>query len=468
MNRLLSRRRWLIGSASSTFLAACGGGTFDEPVAADTPAGALAAGAQGSLRMPAETERQAAVMMSSPTVDYKAGWSMRAVQVQMIKALLPQQPVLYLVNTDAGDHPGDNEATAMAQALVAAGVPAAQVRQHVQFLKVPHADLWVRDTGGLFLSDGRGRQRVVDFDFDGYGFNPFAGPATREVYDFDNDLAVRVAQALDRPVLRSPLIAEGGNLHVNGRGTLIATEWGLLGRNPGWSRAAVESELQRVLGVRHVIWVPRSLASDAHTVLQTPYLIGGEPVYNVGVNHIDELVAWVDERTLLLPEVTAAEVAAAEAAGDPTAAINREVLEGIAAILARSTDQDGRPLRVVRVPEPGSIVIDIGPDDVIWQFIADLDAHPVHRLQGADRFARGEAVKLMLAASYMNFVVGNEVVLVPRFHKPGRDPALAAKDAAFQRTISQLYRGRRVVAIDADAITAGGGGMHCITQQLPR
>lgn len=443
-----SRRQLLLGAASAGLLSACGGGTDDRHQVDPN-----------LFTMRAETEPQAAMLLSSPTVDYKVGWSMREVQLGMVRELLRAQVVLYMVNDPA-------EADAFRADLAARGASAAELARFKPHT-VPHGDLWVRDTGGLFLLNGKGQREVVDFDFNGYNYNPFAGAATRSVYDADNDMAVRVAGALSLPVRRSPLITEGGNLHFNGKGTVIAVEIATLGRNPGLSKAAVEAELHRVLGTRHVIWVPRSLASDAHTVLQTPYLIGGQPTYNVGVNHIDELVAWVDDRTLLLPEVTQTDLSAASANGDPTAAINRQILDQIHDILKRSTDQDGRPLQVIRVPEPGPIVVDIDANDLIWQFIADLDRHPTQRLQGAERFSAGLPTKLMLAASYMNYVVANEVVLIPKFFKPGRDPSLAEKDEKFRRLISEVYGGRRVVQLDVDALTVAGGGMHCITQQIP-
>jgi agmatine deiminase len=325
----------------------------------------------------------------------------------------------------------------------------------------------MRDYGGIFMSNGRGALEVVDFDFDGYGYVPFASADTKAVYDFDNDFSLRAAQALDLPTRRTPLIAEGGNLHFNGHGTVVAVETGLLGRNPGWTRTAVEVELRRVFGIQRVLWLPRGLATDAHTVLQTPYAIGGEPVYNVGVNHADEMIAWVDDHTVLLPEVTAADLAAAQAAGDPTAQISHDALQQAYQVLSVATDSDGLPLEIVRVPEPGAIVIDLDPADGIYGFMASLDHHPVHRLVGAERFAAQEPVKFALAASYMNFVVSNGIVLVPAFHKPGREPALAAKDAAFKSIVESRYPGRRVVQVDVDAVTVGGGGMHCITQQIP-
>jgi agmatine deiminase len=454
---VLRRRDLLLAGVGAAALAACGGGGDGLAVA---PRERAAAAASRTFRMAPETAPQRAVMLASPTLDYKVGWSALATQAAMIRELVTTVDVEYLVN-------GPPDADALRAALLALGATPGTLDARVRFHEVPHADLWVRDYGGLFLTDGKGALEVVDFDFDGYGYNPFASADIRAVYDFDNDLSLRAAQALGLPSRRSALVAEGGNLHFNGDGLVALVESSIFQRNPLWSRAQVEAELRRVFGVHTVVWLPRGLATDAHTVLQTPYDIGGTPVYNVGVNHVDEMIAWVDERTVLLPEVTAADLAAAVAVGDPTAAITHAALQQAFEVLSAARDVHGRPLEIVRVPEPGSILIDLEPADGAYGFIAALDHHPLHRLVGAERFAAQETVQYALAASYMNFVVANGVVLVPAFHKPGRDAALAAKDAAFKAIVESRYPGRRVVQVDVDALTVGGGGMHCITQQIP-
>jgi agmatine deiminase len=363
--RTFPRRRSLLlgtlGAIGSLALTACGGGDDDTP----------------HWRMPAETEPQRAVMLASLGYDYVEGWSTLDVQADMVAEILQHVRVVYLVNTTAQDDPQNNEVAPLTQALLARGVPSSLIAARLQFLKVDHAEFWVRDYGGTFLSDGAGGLQVVDFDFDGYGYNAFAGPSTRDVYEHDNDLAVRVAQAMGLPSVRSPIVCEGGNLHFNGRGLVLAVAGssdmpgvGMLGRNPGRTQAELEQEILRAFGQRKMVWLPRNMPTDSHTVMQTPYTIAGEPVYNVGVTHIDEMVAWVDESTLLLPEITAEELAAAEAAGDTVTRIAHEVLAEAYAILSAATDQDGRALRIVRVPEPGPIVVEIGPDDAAWLLIS--------------------------------------------------------------------------------------------------
>jgi agmatine deiminase len=409
-------------------------------------------------------------MLASPTVNYKAGWSMLHVQAEMIMHLVPHQDITYLVNVSKEDDAASNDEAALRGVLAELDVAGALIDTHVRFVKASHSDVWVRDYGGIFLTKEVGGIEVIDFEFDGYRFIPYAGPATRAVYEHENDLSVRVAAALKLPCRRSPLVVEGGNLVQNGHGTLISVQTSLLQSNPAMTLPEIEAALKTGLGVSKVLWLPKGLATDAHPVLQTPYNFetGGvvRRVYNVGVNHADEMVAWVDQRTVMLPEISQAEAATAAASGDPTVELSRVALNAAFDVLNSSSNAAGEQLKVVRVPDPGSIEIELTPDDVMYQFLADLNANPEHPLVGIEDFQAGRPVRFLLAASYMNFVVSREAVLIPRFFKPGRSEALAQKDEQFAAIVRQYYPGRKVAQIDVDALVVGGGGMHCITQHV--
>jgi agmatine deiminase len=72
---------------------------------------------------------------------------------------------------------------------------------------------------------------------------------------------------------------------------------------------------------------------------------------------------------------------------------------------------------------------------------------------------RVRGARTRLAASYANFYIGNQSVLVPAYGHANDDVAL--------KTIETLFPQRRVSGIDCRDIIYGAGALHCITQQQP-
>jgi agmatine deiminase len=66
---------------------------------------------------------------------------------------------------------------------------------------------------------------------------------------------------------------------------------------------------------------------------------------------------------------------------------------------------------------------------------------------------------LRLPASYANFYIANECVLLPTFNDPN--------DAAAASTLQEVFPGRRIVLIDCTELIWGLGAFHCLTQQQP-
>jgi agmatine deiminase len=214
----------------------------------------------------------------------------------------------------------------------------------------------------------------------------------------DDGVASRIATSLGCRSFGIDLVAEGGALEVDGEGTLLTTHACLVDerRNPGRSREAIEKALAAALGVSTVIWLDATLAND-HTD-----------------GHIDTLARFVRPGEVVCM--------APSGEDDP----NRDALEALAAQLEAAVDARGRRLVVHRIPSPGRITSDTGE---------------------------------LLAASYCNYYLGNDAVLVPLYDSSWDEPALSA--------LAALFVGRRVVGLPARAILSAGGAFHCITQQEP-
>lgn len=80
-------------------------------------------------------------------------------------------------------------------------------------------------------------------------------------------------------------------------------------------------------------------------------------------------------------------------------------------------------------------------------------------VQEAPDTGRGTSPDWGYSTSYVNFYIANGGVVMPKFGLPG--------DSAAREFIAAAFPDREVVQVDVSALSAGGGGIHCITQQMP-
>jgi agmatine deiminase len=185
----------------------------------------------------------------------------------------------------------------------------------VQLHAYGFGDIWVRDTGPLFLQSPHGSAAA------GFRFNGWGGK-----YDLpgDDGVAVFIAGQCSLPLARHGWVLEGGAIDVDGTGLVVTTEQCLLNpnRNPRMDRVEVESHLRRDLGLDRVLWLGEGLLND-HTD-----------------GHVDNLARFVGPGRLALP------VAAGR--DDP----NREIYEDA---WDRARDFG---VEIVPIPSPGRVVVD--------------------------------------------------------------------------------------------------------------
>jgi agmatine deiminase len=189
----------------------------------------------------------------------------------------------------------------------------------VQFECLPYGDVWVRDTGPVFVK-GPGGIATVRFRFNGWG--------GKFVYLHDAALAGRLAERHPGPAFVCDFVLEGGAIEVDGAGSCLTTRSCL--QNPNRDAPAdpelIDARLRDAFGVSQVIWLDAGLAND-HTD-----------------GHIDNIARFVAQGVVVCMEPHDSD--------DP----NRETLNAIANALTATRDAAGKPLRVVRIPSPGRVL----------------------------------------------------------------------------------------------------------------
>jgi agmatine deiminase len=186
--------------------------------------------------------------------------------------------------------------------------------KRVSVRRLEYWDIWLRDTGPLFVNTAEGCC-AVDFGFNGWG--------KKFHHREDDGVAKAIAKISGIAVESCSLITEGGALDCNGAGVALATRHSILNdnRNPGLSEADAEALLRAALGVE-MLWLDRGLAGD-HTD-----------------SHVDNIARFVAEDAVVCMR-----------AASPSA-VNYDVLEEIFENLSTASLPDGRRLRVETLPCP--------------------------------------------------------------------------------------------------------------------
>jgi agmatine deiminase len=363
----------------------------------------------------------------------------QSVQVEMIAAMSPHVAVRLLVQDD-------KDRQEAASALELAGVDL----DRVSFVEHPLYNVWTRDTGPRFLTDGDGLA-IADPGWNAYGY-----PAELRVGTSRDPLALGrvdddLASQLELPVVSSRIVAEGGGVEVSSDVLMTYRETAMQ-RNPGVSLAEIEAEYLRVYGKKKVLWLGHSPLSDR--VFSGPKYAN---YFGWGANgHIDEYVRFVDDRTIVI-----AQVSEDDAAADPLAAIDRKILLENFRELRESTDASGEPYEIVTLPAPAL-------HHYMWSGPLPEDAK-ARDVMGAwyRSFEVGDEIHWIPALSYLNFFITNDVVLVPGYWHQGIPETERQKDEEVRQIFARLFPDREVVQIDPLALNWAGGGMHCVTQQQP-
>ena len=315
------------------------------------------------FRHPAEWEPHEATWLGWP--HNRSDWPGKFAPIpwvygEIARHIAPGEPVRILVN----DRTHESSAR---RSLKRVGVDLARI----EFFRFPTDRGWMRDIGPLFVKRGvapgtpdrsAGETAIAGFRFTAW--------AKYRNWKRDAKIPGLVARRLGKRIFIPEfggrrVVLEGGSIDLNGRGTLLTTEECLLdattqARNPGMSRADIESVVHEYLGASNVLWLGKGIAGDdTH-------------------GHVDDLCRFVNPTTAVLCEEKNPRDANYTALNE-----NRERMQSMRL-------EDGSRIQVVPLPMPAPVVFD------------------------------GQR----LPASYANFYISNAAVLVPTFNDPNDRIAL--------------------------------------------
>lgn len=233
-----------------------------------------------------------------------------------------------------------------------------------------------------------------------FGFNGWGNK-------YDSELDDRISQSLYSQqaftgidIEAWPLILEGGSIDSDGQGTLLTTAQCLLSptRNPQLDKSAVEDLLKTAMGIERVLW------------LHTGELLGDDTD-----SHIDMLARFCDVETIAYTHC--------DDASDP----HYPALQDMAAELATLKTAAGKAYQLIDLPIP----------------------RPIYNRDGQ-----------RLPASYANFLIINQAVLMPVYGDN--------KDQYALQQLARCFPQREIIGIDCRPLIEQFGSLHCISMQLPK
>ena len=267
---------------------------------------------------------------------------------------------------------------------------------NVVFIECKTNRSWMRDSGPIIVKNGK-KSEALNFNFNGW--------AKYSNYRLDRNIPETVAKILNLPLKQvvykgKPVVLEGGAIDSNGKGTLLTTEECLLHpriqvRNTGLSKADYEIIFEEFLGITNVIWLGDGILGDDTH------------------GHIDDLCRFVNHNTI----VTVIE----SNKQNP----NYKVLQDNLRRLQKAKLENGEKPNIVTLPMPEIIMFE----------------------------------SVSIPASYANFLILNNAVLVPTFND--------ANDRIALNTIASVFPKRTVIGISAIDLIWGFGTLHCLSQQIP-
>ena len=150
--------------------------------------------------------------------------------------------------------------------------------RNMTFIEIPTNDTWIRDYGYISIKENS-KVKLLDFTFDGWG-----GKFEASLDNAVNTALHKKGYLGTTPLEHIDFVLEGGSIESDGEGTILTTSTCLCNpnRNSGLSKQEIEEKLHTYLGAQRVLWLDHG------------YLAGDDTD-----SHIDTLARFVNKTTIM-------------------------------------------------------------------------------------------------------------------------------------------------------------------------
>lgn len=266
---------------------------------------------------------------------------------------------------------------------------------NVNYAIAPSNDIWARDHAAITINENSFK-KLVKFRFNGWG--------GKYLHDLDNQIhheikSHKIFKDYEHESSESEeLILEGGSIESDGKGTILCTESCLLNpnRNSNLTRKQIEEKLEKFLGAKKLLW------------LKHGHILGDDTD-----SHVDTLARFCSQDTIAYVSANGADEA------------HKESLLLMEEELKNFKQENGKNYNLLPLPFPEAKYFE----------------------------------NVRLPATYANFLIINEAVLLPIYQDK--------KDEEAKEILQTAFPDREIIAIDCSSLIIQRGSLHCATMQYP-
>lgn len=333
-----------------------------------------------TLRLPAEWEKQSAIIITIPHKD--SDWKAYLKQsqnkiIEIITHISRFQAVIVIYKYQKD-------------------IRLLQNKNNIYLVNISTNDTWCRDFAPICMIKNN-KIIMLDFIFNAWGLK-FAA-------NLDNTLSKKLYKngILDNiskniQLKSKNFILEGGSIDTNGKGVLLTTSQCLLESNRNnLSKNKIEKKLKKYFNAKLVLW------------LQNGFLSGDDTDC-----HIDNLARFVDSNTIVYLQC------------NNRSDKHYKALNAMEKELKAFRNTDGKAFKLIPVPMPKAVFYK----------------------------------KTRLPASYINFLLINNAVLLPVFSDKNDEIAI--------NIFKKLFKDREIIPIDSRILIRQGGSIHCLSMNIPK